>query len=792
MRQQAKKQKRLGVWGRMGAWSAGLFCAAVLLWQCVTPPNIDPTYKLCQSSADCPQGSDCVLNACVARSIRPLERSNKEPSAPDAEKVADAEQVIPEPDGSTKEADPPEKKVCPADLPNCRFCVRKEDCDSGFICKVGEDVCRPGCVNNLDCKEASKPNCDIAAAVCKECVTTRDCKLDKPGTLCLNGVCADCTVDAPCKVEYGSDSVCVAGKCGTTKCTATTDCVGKCSGEGDCLCLNGICGFCGSNADCGVGKQCVAKKCVSGCTKDADCGSPQIVCQGGQCVKSIVLQTGASQWSDGTVGVDCADYRFPSQPGYAAATKDGLYRIKPTTSAAAFLVYCNMTYAGGGWTLVLKADGAKTNFAYTSALWTDTQPFAEGSVVPNPDFNRIQAKLESYWTVPVGEILLQMQEGPADKVRSGIVHIEGTSLREVMNKPPVTKFGGEMGQTVWRSLVKESSLDKFCMAEGVNLQTTGSDINGVRLGYWTAGPNCKPSSAVGFGLDRGTSPTIGNFAGISADAGSKTTAAFGYVFVRKLPVRAALIDDLGAKAPVMDGFLPSCLDYHLPPYSVTADGAYWIKPPTQTARKRAYCVMGRLGGGWTLAMKVDGRQTTFLYDTTLWEDKTYLGEDKLLWASDAEAKFESFGTLGFSQIALGFRSPPTAAAADDRFVVLHKSATSLHTVFSTKTYSGFDYELGRATWKSVIPGGGLGKDCSIEGFNLESRLGIKIRIGTLAASIASNCVSPQGWGSRLGVGGKGATACTANPNNSAGNDAPSNCAPDVAANVSSFVFVLVR
>ncbi len=787
MRQQAKKQRRLGVWSRMGAWGTGLFCVAVMLWQCVAPPNIDPTYKLCQASSDCPQGSDCVLNACVARSIRPLERGNKEPSAPDAEKVADAEQVIPEPDGSTKEADPPEKRTCPADLPNCQFCTRKEDCGVGFVCKVGEDVCRPGCVNNLDCKEPSKPNCDIAAAVCKECVTTRDCKLDKPGTLCLNDVCSGCTANEPCKAEYGSDSVCAGGKCETTKCSTNADCSGKCSGEGDCLCLNAICGFCGSNVDCGAGKQCVAKKCVSGCTKDADCGSPLLVCQSNECVKSVVLQGTASQWSDGTVGTDCVDYRFPSKVGYAAATKDGLYSIKPTASTSAFPVYCDMTYAGGGWTLVLKADGTKTDFAYTSALWTDTQPFADGGVTPSPDINRTQAKLESYWTVPVGEILLRMQEGSGDKVRSGIVHIEGSSMRDVMNKPAGTKFGGEMGQTVWRSLVKESSLDKQCFGEGVNLRTSNSDVNGVRLGFWATGSNCKPSSAVGFGLDRALSPTVGNFAGASADAGSKTTAAFGYVLVRKLPVRGALIDDVGAKAPAPNEALPSCLAYHLPPYSAVGDGAYWIKPASQAVRKKAYCVMGRLGGGWTQAMKVDGRQTTFLYDTTLWEDKTYLNEDKI--TENVEAKFESFGTLGFSQIALAFRSPATALATDDRFVVLHKSATSLHALFSTKAYSGFDYDLGRATWKSVIPGGGLGKDCSREGFNMTSTNAM-MRLGVIAFS-GANCTS-NGWNTRLGVGGKGGAVCSMNPNSSAGNDAAAGCLADGTINMQSFVFVLVR
>ncbi len=781
MSEQIKKNGRADVSSRMVVWGAGLLCAVVVLWQCVAPPNIDATYKLCRTSADCSQKetvTDCVLNACVPRSIRPLERSNKEIPGPDAEKI------IPEPDGSTKEPDPPER-TCPANLPNCQFCTRKEDCGPGNICKFGEDVCRPGCVNELDCGDKSKPVCDINAQICKECVTTRHCKLDAPGTLCINDKCSACSSDPPCKTEYGVDSVCVSGKCSAVQCSTGADCVGKCTGEGDCLCLSNACGFCGNNGDCGVGKRCVDKKCLSECTADAQCTALQRICWGGLCRKNVILQGNARQWSDGTFASDCAEYRFPRKVDYAAATANGLYNIKPSGVAAAFPVYCEMTYAGGGWTLVLKADGAGRTFDYKNVLWTNQSTHPASN--PDPDLNRTEAKLQSYWTVPVGEILLQMQETTADKIRSGIAHMSGTSIQEVMNKPDNTNFSQGMGQTLWRSLVKDSVLAPECFEEGVNRKPgAGSDIIGARLGFLaSSSAGCKASSVVGFGLEGASIPVVGNA------FGAKKTGAFGYVLVRKLLSWSPVFDDAGAKAPVAGGALESCLAYRLPPYAVTEDGVYWLKPVGQSVRKKAYCLMSRFGGGWTLAAKVDGGKKTFLYGEGIWENKTPFGEDKLDLNNAEEAKFESFGTLAFSQIVLGFRSPP--AGSPERFVVVHKQANSLQSLFVGGAYSTFDYGLGKETWKSVIASATLIESaggCIKEGFNVFGSIS-KVRIGVGAGDESVQHCTNNTFVARLGVGTK-AEDCSYKKDASAGSFVIGGCSGNADNEISSFVNILVR
>lgn len=780
MSEQIKKNGRVDVSSRVGLWGASLLCVVVVLWQCVAPPNIGPTYKLCRTSADCPQKKepemDCVLNACVVRRIQPLEPSNKEIPGPDAEKI------IPEPDGSTKEPDPPER-TCPVDLPNCQFCVKKTDCGFGKICKLGEDVCRSGCVNDLDCQEPGKRTCDLNAEICKECVTAKNCQF---GSVCVKDKCTTCSSDAECKPDYGRDSVCVGNKCSASQCSTGADCVGKCVGEGDCLCLNNACGFCGNNGDCGVDKRCVDKKCLSECTTDAQCTALQRICWGGLCRKHAILQGNARQWSDGTFASDCAEYRFPRNVGYAAATADGLYNIKPAGVTAAFPVYCEMTYAGGGWTLVLKADGSGRTFEYKNALWTDQNTHPASN--PDPDLNRTEAKLQSYWTVPVGQILLRMQETSADKIRSGIVHIGGTSIREVMSKPDNTNFAQGMGQTLWRSLVKKSNLAPECFEEGVNRRASaGSAISGVRLGFLASpsSPACKASSVVGFGLDRLTGSVVGNV------WGSVETKDFGYIFVRKLLSWSPVIDDAGAKAPVVGGALESCLAYHLPPYAVTEDGAYWIKPAAQNTRKKAYCLMSRFGGGWTLAAKVDGDKKTFVYSAGIWEDKTSFGEDKLDLNSVDEAKFESFGTLAFSQIALGFRSPP--AGSPERFVVVHKQANSLQSLLVGGAYSAFDYGLGKETWKSVIASATLielAGDCVKEGFNVFGSVS-NIRIGVGAGHESGQHCANNTFFARLGVGTK-AESCSYKADASAGSFVIGGCWGNADNEISSVVNVLVR
>src|SRR4029078_6626564 len=61
----------------------------------------------------------------------------------------------------------------------------------------------------------------------------------------------------------------------------------------------------------------------------------------------------------------------------------------------------------------------------------------------------------------------------------------------------------------------------------------------------------------------------------------------------------------------------------------TGDGIYFIDPQGlgADAAFQVYCDMTTEGGGFTLALKVDGSQTTFAYDAALWTNQTLLSPE---------------------------------------------------------------------------------------------------------------------------------------------------------------------
>jgi hypothetical protein len=216
-------------------------------------------------------------------------------------------------------------------------------------------------------------------------------------------------------------------------------------------------------------------------------------------------------------------------------------------------------------------------------------------------------------------------------------------------------------------------------------------------------------------------------------------------------------------------------------------GAYLIDPdgPAGAAAYTAYCDMVNDGGGWTLALKMNGALTTFAYASTYWTNATLLNGISTNMVQE-EAKLAPFATVGVSNVRLSF---VTGNATNSLVVPLAAPATSLTALFSGASTTT---TLGRKAWMSLVPGAGLQPNCNLEGSNLSVGPYASARLGILTNQ-ENECNSPDSY---VGIGTDGGL-CNAGTV-AAGNKA--SCAPVLDATgaatsdklLPSFAFVFVR
>ncbi|RME46106.1 MAG: hypothetical protein D6795_15850 [Deltaproteobacteria bacterium] len=215
-------------------------------------------------------------------------------------------------------------------------------------------------------------------------------------------------------------------------------------------------------------------------------------------------------------------------------------------------------------------------------------------------------------------------------------------------------------------------------------------------------------------------------------------------------------------------------------------GVYSIDPDGDAGEIEPFavvCDMERNGGGWTLALKIDGNRTTFTYDADLWKNTATLNADALD-DPDAEEpdelKLATYHTVPFDELLLGMQ-----VGDDTRWITVPYSADSLHAVIADGRLRSTS--VGRNTWKSLINGASLQPHCNREGFNQVSTGpgDTRVRIGIIANQ-ENDCNTPD---SRIGFGGYG-NYCGQNTNNTCGNEA--RCSADngdKSIRATGFVFV---
>lgn len=218
--------------------------------------------------------------------------------------------------------------------------------------------------------------------------------------------------------------------------------------------------------------------------------------------------------------------------------ESGVFRIDPDGDGplAAFAVFCEMSADDGGWTLALKADGAKTTFAYDSPLWTNDEVLNPSST----DLSTAEAKFRSFGEVPFTQLRAAMFDGST--MRSLVLDRPGSSLRALFAGPAVTT---NAGRAKWLSLIADASLQALCNAEGVNQEFISGNKLRIRLGIGgNEQDHCQTvNSFIGFGVTFGdTAPcffgvdpgvVVGNAARTTCEApADRSTQTVGYLFVR--------------------------------------------------------------------------------------------------------------------------------------------------------------------------------------------------------------------------------------------------------------------
>ncbi|XP_067048440.1 uncharacterized skeletal organic matrix protein 5-like [Acropora muricata] len=196
-------------------------------------------------------------------------------------------------------------------------------------------------------------------------------------------------------------------------------------------------------------------------------------------------------------------------------------------------MYCHMGdfgCGGGGWTLVMKTDGTKNTFQYSSPLWSNRQAYnlAGGKT----GFDKQETKLPSYWETHFSKICLGMRDGST--TRFVVIRQSANSLYALIADGAYRAVS--LGRNKWKSLIgPQASLQRNCNKEGFNVLVTSSNAK-ARIGIIANEQNgclsCDSSIGYGTGGSADDSNTCGNKAAHFSDNGDKYIKAMGYILVQ--------------------------------------------------------------------------------------------------------------------------------------------------------------------------------------------------------------------------------------------------------------------
>ncbi|MBL8933689.1 MAG: hypothetical protein JNM69_04000 [Archangium sp.] len=219
------------------------------------------------------------------------------------------------------------------------------------------------------------------------------------------------------------------------------------------------------------------------------------------------------------------------------ALPSGVFPIRP--AATTYDVYCDMTTSGGGWTLIMKIDGASQTFNYDSSFWTNSATF-------NPDSTNLsdtQMKSLAFAEVGFTQLMVGMREG-AD-LRTATFGVVTSSVSSLV--AGAANFGD---RATWMSLSANAALQPNCNQSGASKNTGGgvgyySSYARVRLGhiaddggcgghdsYIGLGGQAPNQCAGGVGVSAGNRACFGAVNAMGTGVPDRNAPAWGFLWVR--------------------------------------------------------------------------------------------------------------------------------------------------------------------------------------------------------------------------------------------------------------------
>ncbi|XP_028408147.1 proprotein convertase subtilisin/kexin type 4-like [Dendronephthya gigantea] len=224
-----------------------------------------------------------------------------------------------------------------------------------------------------------------------------------------------------------------------------------------------------------------------------------------------------------------------------SSSTSGLYQISVGQNQKTG-VYCQMSSipgcSGGGWTMVMKIDGRKETFRYSSSYWTNKNAYNDNDRGKKGGFDNTEFKGQTFWKTSFNEICVVMKYGR--QLRGLSFTHRASSLYNLFADGRYQQT--HIGRSNWRHLIYRSSLQRHCNREGFNVYSNYKNVR-VRLGLIANQQrHCgSPDSFIGLGgggiqqhcsTRIATLNTAGNYAICQPDNGEKNAKAMGYLLIR--------------------------------------------------------------------------------------------------------------------------------------------------------------------------------------------------------------------------------------------------------------------